>query len=178
LHSILASNRAHLAESFSVRAERAESFSVRAERAHRPLLHRFDPTPALSDRRPYFDRGSPRTVKVPTPLHSYPLMSTTLGQIFFSPPPFGISPTQRSVAPGDDAYSPQRHGARRRASPRRRPHAPEDHHCVEHLLEPLSSERSPEATGHFFTICHRERLLMVGLLRPFSDPAVASPTSA
>jgi hypothetical protein len=63
------------------------------------------------------------------------------------------------------------------ASPRRASW-PENRRCVERLLEPLSSERSPEAAGHFFTIRRRERHLMVGLLRPFSDPAVASPSSA
>jgi hypothetical protein len=45
---------------------------------------------------------------------------------------------------------------------------------VEHLLEPPSSERSPEAASHFFTIRQRKRLLMAVLLRPFSDLAVTS----
>jgi hypothetical protein len=60
----------------------------------------------------------------------------------------------------------------------RRPSTPENHHCVEHLLKPPSSERSLKATIHFFTICCRERLLMADLLRPFSDPAIASLSSA
>jgi hypothetical protein len=134
-------------------------------RIYPTFLRRSDPAPALSDCRPCSDRGSPRAATVLTMPRSHRLASTAPGQIFFSPPPFRISPTECSTAPGATC---------RRASPSRHPRAPEDRRCVEHLLEPPSSERSPEVAGHFFTIRHRERLLVAGLLRPYPDPAIAS----
>jgi hypothetical protein len=165
------SNRAQL-------AHLAERFSSPAKLAHRSLLRPSDPTLALSGRDPCFDQGSSCAAIVPTTLCCYPLMSTVSGQIFYSPPPFCISPTERSTASGAAAYGPCRRATRRGASLSHRQRALEDHHCVEHLLEPPSSERSPKAAGHFFTIRYRECLLVAGLLCPFSDPTVASPSSA
>jgi hypothetical protein len=63
------------------------------------------------------------------------------------------------------------------APPSRRPSMLENCCCVEHLLKPLSSKRSPEDADHFFTIRRWERLLMASLLRLFSYPAGASPSS-